>query len=71
MALSADDLTAIGELIDQRVVRAVSGGPVVQYTPRDLVYLGNGQYVSAEKNSVYRKDGRGGLALVGDIPDPV
>lgn len=79
MALTADDLssiaglidTRVGALIDSRVNSAKFGGPTIQVSPRDLVYLGNGDYVSEAKGKVYKKGGQGRLIEMGDIPAPV
>lgn len=71
MALTPEDLDAIGQVIDQKVSRAITGGPVVQVAPRDLVFLGNGVYVSESKGLMYKKAPGGRLAEAGPIPDPL
>lgn len=69
--LNEADLEAIGRLIDARVNRAQFGGPTVQVAPRDLVYVGNGKYVSEARNKMYGKGGGGRLIELGDVPPPL
>lgn len=78
MPLDAGDIQAIADIIDQRVPSLVNsavnqaqfGGPTVQVAPKDLVYLGNGRYVSESENRMYEKATGGRLIALGGIPEP-
>lgn len=64
MALSAEDLQAITDLIDNRIAVA----QVPQRAPRapaDLVYEGNGQYYSDSTKMGYAKGAGGTLIPTG------
>jgi len=69
VALEAEDIRQIGEIVRQTVEREKFGGPTVQVVPSDLVYLGTGQYVSEASGKTYMKQ-QGRLIELGDIPAP-
>jgi len=69
MALEAEDIRQIGEIVRETVDRAQFGGPTVQVVPSDLVYLGQTRYVSEKTGKTYMKQA-GRLIELGDIPAP-
>lgn len=64
MALTAEDLQAIDDLINTRI-QAAANPPRAPRPPTDLVYEGNGKYWSESTQSYFQKGGGGTLIKTG------